>query len=490
MIMEDLGNGSVFSVLTRSAQRWADRAAIIDEHGVLDYRTLLTAVEKAAVLLKKHGLREGDGVGVQARNSRGFIIAAFAVIRCGATLMPISHVLTLSERNNVLESTPLHYVITDGFCGTSFGDEGRKLNISDCSELFLFETGRSRRKRIVDQINDAAFIRYTSGTTGKAKGVVLSQASVLERIVAANKGLQLTADDTVLFVLPMAFHFYVSIILYLYAGSAIVIARDLAPMSLVEMIDRHRVTFMYASPLHYRALAASRAVAEKLHTLKQAVSTSTGISSDVADEFYRAFRVRITQAYGIIEVGLPIINLNSNTEHPYAIGHPLPDYEAAILDDDGIRLSPGKVGHLAVRGPGMFSAYLDPHILRDDVLENGWFMTGDMAHQAADGMITIQGRKKSMINVCGEKVFPEEVEFVLNGHDQVEESFVYGISHPRLGEMVSAQVVPRREDSISSDELITYARSKLSPFKVPQRVLLVQKIDKTSSGKIYRMGEQ
>jgi long-chain acyl-CoA synthetase len=484
----DSDSFSIFSVLVHSAEKWPDRPAIVDEHGTIDYRTLLEETEKTADVLAGHGLRKGDGVGVQARNGRGFIIAVFAAVRCGATVMPIAHTLVPDEREAILDRTPVHVLITDRECSRDFATRGKEVAIHGSPVFYLYETGLSGDRRIVDSVPDAAFVRYTSGTTGAEKGVVLSHRGVYERIVAANRGLCLNEDDSVLFVLPMAYHFYVSIILYLHAGAAIIIAGEHAAAALGEMITRHRVTFLYASPFHYRMFLAARLPGKDLETLRMAVSTSTGLSPDIAEKFYTAFGRRITQAYGIIEVGLPIINLGGNIHNAHAIGRALPDYEVGILDDDGAWLKPGTVGHLAVRGPGMFSAYLDPFRRREDVLSNEWFMTGDMARREVDGTITVCGRKKSMINVCGEKVFPEEIETVLNEHHQVVESFVYGANHPRMGETVHARVVLAEGVRIAPEELIGFARARLSPFKTPQQIYFVEQIEKTGTGKAYRRG--
>ena len=479
---------SIFSVLVRSAEKWPDRPAIVDEFGILDYRGLLEETAITARILKSYGLRKGDGVGVQARNGRGFIVAVFAAVRCGATVLPIAHTLMTAERNEIVERTQVHVVIADQDCRGEFGKPGKEVPIRDIPSFHYFETTRSRSERIIDNVPDAAFVRYTSGTTGLSKGVVLSHKGVFERIVAANRGLKLIEKDAVLFLLPMAFHFYVSIILYLHAGASIVIARDYTPAALVDMIVRHNVTFFYASPYHYRMLVSARVEKEKLKKLRRAVSTSTGLSHEIGEQFYSAYGIGITQAYGIIEVGLPVINLLGNEKRPQSIGQPLPDYEVAILDDEGNKLEKGAVGNLAVRGPGMFSAYLDPFRKREEVMNNGWFMTGDMALEESDGSISVCGRKKSMINVCGEKVFPEEVESVLNKHDLVSESYVYGTDHPRLGETVHAQVVLTGTVEPDKEELIGFARAKLSPFKIPQKIFYVDQVEKTSSGKAFRRG--
>ena len=248
--IKDAESFSIFSVLVHSAGKWPDRPAIVDEHGTMDYRTLLEETEKTADVLADHGLRKGDGVGVQARNGRGFIIGVFAAVRCGATVMPIAHTLVPAEREAILGRTPVHVVITDRESSRDFASRGKEVAINGSPVFNLYETGLSRNRRIVDRVPDAAFVRYTSGTTGAEKGVVLSHRGVYERIVAANRGLCLNQDDSVLFVLPMAYHFYVSIILYLHAGAAIIIAGEHTAAALVEMITRHRVTFLYASPFH------------------------------------------------------------------------------------------------------------------------------------------------------------------------------------------------------------------------------------------------
>ncbi|GAB4335599.1 MAG: FadD7 family fatty acid--CoA ligase [Desulfobulbaceae bacterium] len=471
---------SIFAVLERSAARWPDRTALVDGAGEVGYATLLREAEETADRLVAHGVREGDGVGVRVGNNRWFVIAAFAALRCGATVMPLSRTLTPPEYGEILRRTPLHHIVTDT------PDHDGAAPLRPKGALVVQRTERSRAERIVDLVPDAAFVRYTSGTTGTAKGVVLSHDNVRKRIEAAGRGLGLTERDTILFVLPMAFHFYVSVVLYLHAGATTILGGDLDGAGLAETLVRSRATMLYASPLHYRMLAAQEA-AEKPAHLRLALSTSSGLSPVTADEVLARHGIRISQAYGIIEVGLPLVNLHPDESNRGGVGAVLPGYEAAILDGEGRELPPGKSGELAVRGPGMFSAYLDPFQPREEVLRGGWFLTGDMAVMDPEKRVTVLGRKKSMINVCGEKVFPEEVEHVLEGHPLVVESHVFGAAHPRMGEVVHARVVVR--EPVDPEELIRYARGRLSPFKVPQRVKFVEHLGRTASGKMYRWRE-
>ena len=181
------------------------------------------------------------------------------------------------------------------------------------------------------------------------------------------------------------------------------------------------------------------------------------------------------------------MNLDRASESPGSVGRPLPDYDVAILDDGLRPLPPGASGQLGIRGPGMFAAYLSPPRLLRDVLRNGWFLTGDVARQDAEGLVTIVGRMKAMINVAGNKVFPEEVEEVLLRHPRVAAARVSARAHPQVGEVVHADVVLEGPgEAVPTEELRSFCRRRLSSYKVPHSVALVSAIPETASGKVRR----
>jgi len=458
----------VHELLDESARRWPGRTAIVDEQGALAYQALAAEAAAVADRLRSLGVEPGHGVGVMARNGRGFVIGVFAALRCGAVVFPMSHRMRPAELDAFFAAARVHAVLRDG------GE--------------LAWTAADRTRPCVEIVPDAAFVRFTSGTTGEAKGVVLSHQAVLERTAAANRGLGLTCDDAVVWVLPMAFHFFVSIVLYLRVGAAIVVCADHLAETVLEAANRHRGTLLYASPMHYRLLAAD-ASGVRFETLRRAVSTAIGLPPSVARGFETRFGLPISQAYGIIEVGLPMVNLDRARDRPESVGRPLPDYEAAILDERLQPLGAGSAGQLALRGPGMFAAYLCPPRTRDEVLRNGWFLTGDIARQDPDGLVTVIGRSKSMINVGGNKVFPEEVESVLDRHPSVAASRVSARAHPQMGEVVHADVVLRdAERPVAAEELISFCRRQLSSYKVPQSVAFVSAVAETASGKVRRAG--
>jgi acyl-CoA synthetase (AMP-forming)/AMP-acid ligase II len=194
----------------------------------------------------------------------------------------------------------------------------------------------------------------------------------------------------------------------------------------------------------------------------------------------------VSQAYGIIEIGLPIINLQKSDEYPEAVGYALPAYSVAILGADYQPLPPDTPGKLAIKGPGMFDAYLSPPTLRSEVLKNGWFITGDLAICKPDGLIIICGREKNMINVSGNKVFPNEVEQVVDTYPGIVASKAYSRKHPLMGEVVALEIVVTAGQPVDNEALIQYCSKYLTGYKLPQFIYQVERIETTGSGKVRR----
>jgi len=271
-------------------------------------------------------------------------------------------------------------------------------------------------------------------------------------------------------------------VLYLSCGCTIVVCRDHLAETVLADANRHGATFLYAAPMHYQMLAADTS-GLGFPELKRAISTSFGLPEEAADAFRVRFGLPVRQAYGIIEVGLPLIDLDGAAGDAETIGRPLADYDVALLDEERHPVDEGEVGELAVRGPGMFAAYLSPPQPRGDVLHDGWFLTGDLARPRDDGRILIVGRCKSMINVGGQKVFPEAIEAVINAHPSVAQSRVSARPHARLGEVVHADVVA---SGVTAEDVMAHCRARLAALEVPQSVRFVPRIEETSSGKVRR----
>ena len=414
-------------------------------------------------------------IGVKYPNGLAYIILSLAVIDLGACFVPIPDELAEDEVSRLVKDTGLHAIISPWLDGPEikFPEALGSAAIENCP-------GTPIAFPVADlEALSPAFIRFSSGTTAKSKGVVLSHKSLLERIVAGNCGLQIGPDDRVLWTLPMAHHFAVSIILYLYYGATTVLATSQDPNAMYEAATMSQATVLYGSPFHFAQLSQCR-VAEKLPSLRLVVSTASALTQEVASAFHSKFGLPITQALGIIEVGLPILNKQHAHSHPTRLGEAQEAYE--------VQLKNTSVGdELLLRGPGMFDAYLIPWQTREQVMQGAWFETGDLVEATDDGSLIMKGRSKSVINIGGMKVFPEEIEAVLNRHPSIKCSRVFGAEHPALGAYPSAEIVTAEgQQQPSASEVKTFCASKLAAYKVPMLVKPIQAIELTASGKVKR----
>jgi acyl-coenzyme A synthetase/AMP-(fatty) acid ligase len=475
---------NVFDTLSQAARQWGSRPAIIDAAGSLDYASLWREIESVRGQLARLGVRDGQGIGIRARNGRAFVIGALAALGCGAIVMPIHHQLKPDELADMVARAPLGFILEDASGPDRSGSGSPSIQISGGQRLGVARLEGSPSP-LAPGFENAAFVRFTSGTTGTAKGVLLTHDGVIERIRTANGGLGLTCDDRVLWVLPMAYHFYVSILLYLHVGAAIIIGTDYLAESILDAAARHKATFLYVTPLHIRMLTAEPSGRTLPSSLGCVMSVSSRLHPQAARDFLARYRVPVAQGYGIIEVGLPILNITEAAEHPEAIGRPVPGFEAAILDEAARPVGEGATGQLALRGPGMFAGYLSPPRTRDQVLKDGWFLSGDLAHRDPAGRIVLDGRTSSVIHIAGHKVFPEEIAAVLDQHPAVLRSRVTNRFHPQLGEVVHAEIQLRNGSSpTTTEDILAYCRRRLSNHKVPASLDFVPSLDLTPSGKV------
>ncbi len=248
---------NVYHLVESAAKQWPDKPAIHEQERSLNFMQLFQLCEACKNALLELGVTNGMAVGIMMRNSSSFIVALLASVGAKAIAMPLSHQLKKAELDDCIEQTGMQ-VILDDFSGLEPGFESPFfIKIGDEKIRFSY-TGKNKSQKVAAHVPNAAFIRFTSGTTGKSKGVIVSHQSTIERIEAANKALLLGPGDTVVWVLPMAYHFLVSIILYLRFGAAIAICKDFLAASVIDFTNRFGGTLIYASPMHIRLLASDR----------------------------------------------------------------------------------------------------------------------------------------------------------------------------------------------------------------------------------------
>jgi long-chain acyl-CoA synthetase len=452
-----------------------------DGDRAITYGELDRTIGETAERLRQAGLRAGDCVGLHYASGSEYIVLTYAVWRCGACVVPVATELTPREKQEICREIALDCLISASG-KAAFADRFRRENERAVSPSAVLIPIRSPRSRPVgfDRVA-AAFIRFTSGTTGSSKGVVLSHATIHDRIQAANEALKIGPADRVLWLLPMAYHFTVSIVSYLTFGATIVFPTNHFAAAVVATCQRHRATLIYASPAHW-ALLADYAGASPLPGLRLAISTTSALDHQVAQRFHERYRLPLTQALGIIEVGLPCINLDYAAEKSDTVGRVLPAYELR-LEDVGLG---GGLREISFRGKGMLDAYYHPWQTREQIMPDGWFATGDVGELDADGCLFLRGRHNDVINVMGMKFFPQEVEEVLASHPAVAEAGVFAYHDRRRGEVPYARIVckPGADQEKLEDDVRHWCVQRLASYKVPEKIEIVDSLRRTASGKL------
>ena len=468
-------------IRSRARQQPDHPALIVDRSNVdtklvVSYAELVERMDRFADRLRAAGCQPFERTGLLASQGIGFVEAGLGILAAGLCFVPISDDYDGAALEGFAKRSQLHNLLR---------------------ETNDFQVQRFTAVRDVDGQGDTAFraiqpayIRFTSGTTNERKGVIIGHQAILDRLANANQALQIGPADRIMWMLPMAHHFVVSILLYLRYGATILFPSNYLSRPVLELANSQGATVFYASPYHYDLLAKD--VSELgLPKVRLAVSTASGLNQDIAERFYQRMQVPLSQALGIIEIGLPVINLLRAREKPLSLGQVLPAYQVWLRGDDGAPVTGtdpvSAHGEVCIRGTGTFDAYMDPWVEATQIMQPDGFRTGDQGFFDADGDLFLMGRRHNRINMAGMKFFSEEVEAVLNTHPGVKESRVYGQPHAHLGEIPMAEVVAADPaNPPSNGELAAYCKQRLAVHKVPFKFNLVPVLEYTSTGKIKR----
>jgi long-chain acyl-CoA synthetase len=480
-------------LLFATAERHSPRRAITDVRSgrSVSYGQLAREAERVAAFLKAEGVEPGQRIGLLAPNDLTYLPAAFGLLAAGACFVPLASNLTPSEIAEIVREVQLNGCFAWPKAAPlpsapGHADESSRRAVvkgGECDGYAFQWIDRGAEAPAEFGKLNAAFIRFTSGTTARSKGVVLSHEATLARVEASDRVLKFSEEDRILWVLPLAYHFAVTITAYVRAGSHILLCADTLPKAIVDGARRLKASVLYAAPLHFERMA-NVGPSEPLSSIRVTLSTAAPISSVVMERFESVYGVPVGQAYGIIEAGLPCINLGNEGLPAASVGRPVPGYDITVLSDEGAVLPAETLGEIAVRGSGLFSAYYSPWRLREQIAVDDWFLTGDLGFLDRKGALHLKGRKKALILVAGLKFFPEEVEDCINQFPGIKESRVFSRPHARMGEVPCAEVAV--EPGCDLDGLKSHCARALSSYKIPLEFTVVDAVPRTPSGKIRR----
>lgn len=335
-----------------------------------------------------------------------------------------------------------------------------------------------------------ACLLYTSGTTGLAKGVILTHGNLVTNCESMRQTLDVLPNDIFLAILPLfhAFGMSTAMLLPLLSGSAIILMRRFQPTTAVEAVEREKVTIllMVASMFALLMRAASREPG-RLSSVRMAISGGGPLSPALAEEFEKRIGFPVFQGYGLTEAS-PVVATN----HPWgckatSVGRPLPGVSVEIRGDDNQTLSVGETGEIFVTGGNVMAGYFrNPEATAQAIDEQGWLRTGDTGYLDADGYLYVTGRKKDMIILAGEKIFPQEIEHILTAHPDIAEAAVVGVKDPLRGELPKAFLVLNEGAAFDERALRHWCAERMASFKIPREFEVLPELPKNTLGKVLK----
>jgi long-chain acyl-CoA synthetase len=479
-----------------------DREAVVYRDERLSFAELVERIERLASGLAGHGIGPGDAVGLVLRDDPWLLAAFHAVAALGAKVVPANPAFKQAELEFWFRSTNVRAVISDeraaGVCerivagfdspveviGAGAG-HGQSVTLTGLVEEGSAQwlAPRAPEEPLVGQ--------FSSGSTGRPKRLDRTHGQCLAE-AESYLALGLTPEDRILAAVPL-FHTWgmgACIFGAAVSGATLVILEDPHPFLLkrhraLELIENERITVFPGVPFNYRLMADSPATAD-LSSLRLCFTAGMAMPRETFEAFGERFGVLVRQLYGSTETGMIAANMSSDPVSTFeSVGTPVQGVEIEIVDDDGAALPSGEIGEVTVASPATTAGYGDMEELNKVAFRDGRFFTGDLGRLDGDGMLTIVGRKKLLIETGGFKVDPIEVESVIDSHPGIAESVVVGVDTEVAGEQ-RVKAVAVRDGECEERELIAFCRERLANFKVPQSVEFRDEIPKSPLGKVLR----
>ena len=493
---------TVDGVLRRSASRCPGRVALRFEDRAWTYRALDDAVSRAAAHLLGLGLSPGDRVAAFGTNSDAYALGFLACTRAGLVHVPINYALRGDELSYLVEQSGARAALVDPALMPAFAPVGEALGVAhvvplrdDEGALLVHARGDGEPPTLAaaPTEGDLAQLLYTSGTTSRPKGAMMTHGALVHEYVSAIVALGLHEDDAPLVCMPL-YHsaaMHVFLLPYLAVGASVRLLASPDIPRILELVESERIGSLFLAPTVWVPLAGHPELARRdLSSLRKAQYGASIMPVTVLERLRaRLPNVGFYNCFGQSEIG-PLATVLQPDEHaarPASCGRPVLFVEARVVDDQGLDVADGEPGEILYRSPQLCGGYWNDPEATAEAFRDGWFHSGDLVVRDAEGYVTVVDRIKDVINTGGVLVASREVEDAIYTHPAVAEVAVVGTPDPRWIEAVTAVVVLREDaPALSAEDVIAHVKARLAPFKVPKTVRFVPSLPRNQSGKLLK----
>ncbi|WP_417665457.1 long-chain-fatty-acid--CoA ligase FadD [Pseudidiomarina sp.] len=523
---------SLVDIFEQSIQSYGDKVAYVNMDKEMTFNELDVLSREFAAYLQQQGMKKGDALAIMMPNLLQYPIALFGALRAGLVVVNVNPLYTPRElKHQLSDANAKAIVILDNFAHTlekveadvpvekvfltSIGDmlpapkrwivnavvkyvkkmvPSYKLKNTIDFRSALKQGAKAHYERPEMKGSDLAFLQYTGGTTGLAKGAMLSHRNMvanLEMVSAIVAPLVNDGEETIVTALPLYHIFALTancLTFMKHGGRNILITNPRDMKAFVKELEKYPFSMISGVNTLFNGLLHAEGFKDlNFSHLKIALGGGMAVQRSVAEHWERVTKSRLLEGYGLTECS-PVVTVNPTDIEHYngTIGIPLPSTDVRIVDEDGKEVAQGEPGEIQVRGPQVMVGYLNRPEETEKVMKDGdWFATGDIGVMDEQGFFKIVDRKKDMILVSGFNVYPNEIEDVIADHPKVLEVAAVGVPHDSSGEQVKIFVV-RKDKSLTEKELISYARENMTGYKIPKLVEFRDELPKTNVGKILR----
>ena len=490
-------NKNLYTYFEQKFLKYSNRSFLISDHGTLKYNEIHTETGRYVSMFTKMQINKGDRIVVQVEKSIESVLLYLACLRYGAIYIPLNPAYTKEEINYFLQdSNPALFVCTPEressmrALAAKIGipnliSLGQKVDGSIFDELLNLEVSQHVANCTED---DLAAILYTSGTTGRSKGAMLTHQNLLSNAMILLDYWCWEENDVLLHALPI-FHvhgLFVALHCALLNSSKVIFLDRFDTKRIIEELPNS--TVMMGVPTFYvRLLKDDQCKKEKCSNMRLFISGSAPLLSETFHNFENLTGMRILERYGMTETGM----LTSNPYNGYRIagtvGYLLPTVKGRISNQNGQPVSDKEIGILEVKGPNIFTGYWGmPEKTASEFRSDGYFVTGDMASIDNTGRISIVGREKDLVISGGYNVYPKEVEGILDEISGVSESCVIGLMHVDFGEAVTALIVEEKLSTLSKEDIFKILNNKLAKYKHPKAIMFIDELPRNTMGKVQK----